>query len=138
MNNYANRIQRILNFVIDLIIISGLMVTIILLFFSLISKKVIDINSITEDRLNTVLGIIIYSTIFLYYYIFELLFNKTLGKIITRTGIVDVLNNKPKPKQILIRSLIRLIPIDWFTYFSKQPVGWHDSASGTRVKKIKK
>lgn len=73
------------------------------------------------------------SLYFLYYFISELIFKKTLGKRIRNTRIVDEQMNKPKFWQIFVRSLIRLIPFEFITIFmsSKRPL--HDILSKTYV-----
>lgn len=54
------------------------------------------------------LGLIIFVLAF-YYFLMELYFNQTIGKIITKTIIVNAENfEKPSRNQILIRSLFRL------------------------------
>jgi uncharacterized RDD family membrane protein YckC len=49
---------------------------------------------------------------FLYYTTFEILFAKTLSKYFTKTVVVLADGSKPKPIDILGRTLIRIIPLD--------------------------
>ncbi len=63
----------------------------------------------------------------------EIIFSRTIGKMITKTRVVNLQGRKPNWGSIMVRSLTRLIPIDWFTYFKKEPVGWHDLAGDTIV-----
>ena len=62
-----------------------------------------------------------------YYWLFETLTGKTLGKFITRTRIVKEDGSKPEPINILGRSFSRLIPFDAFSFLGAQGKGWHDS-----------
>lgn len=79
--------------------------------------------------------IIILLCMFVYFVFFEALIGQTIGKVITRTKVVDHQNKKPSVKRIMGRTLCRLIPFDQFSFFSGGE-GWHDSISNTRVIKI--
>lgn len=73
---------------------------------------------------------------YLYYFILELTLGQTIGKMITKTKVVNT-ENKEKPNftRILTRTISRLIPIDFLTYlFSSN--GIHDILSKTELKKI--
>ncbi|AFD06814.1 RDD family protein [Solitalea canadensis] len=72
---------------------------------------------------------------FLYFVFFEALIGQTIGKVITRTKVVDHFNNKPSFSRVMGRTLCRLIPFDGLSFFSGGE-GWHDSISKTRVIKI--
>jgi len=67
-----------------------------------------------------------------YYAITEILFSKSLGKLITRTHVVDSEGEKPGFLSIIIRSLCRNLPFE-FVSFLIFPLGWHDQLSKTRV-----
>jgi uncharacterized RDD family membrane protein YckC len=62
-----------------------------------------------------------------YFWIFETLTGKTLGKLITRTRIVKEDGSKPDTLNILGRSFSRLIPFDAFSFLGTAGKGWHDS-----------
>ena len=70
--------------------------------------------------------------LFFYYLLFESLSGATLGKIITRTRVVNGIGEKPHFVTILARSLCRYIPLDAFTFATKGG-GWHDNFTGTYV-----
>jgi uncharacterized RDD family membrane protein YckC len=70
---------------------------------------------------------------FAYYWIFEAALGKTPGKIVTRTRVMTPEGQRPSPRAILIRSLARFIPFEWVSFLNRNPVGWHDSLSGTMV-----
>jgi uncharacterized RDD family membrane protein YckC len=67
-----------------------------------------------------------------YYFLLEAIFGKTLGKMITRTRVVNMDGEKPSIGTILGRSFCRIIPFDALSFLSGRP-GWHDTISGTRV-----
>lgn len=66
--------------------------------------------------------------IFLYYFILELLFLQTVGKMLSNSFVYFESN---RTKSILIRTFCRFIPFDAISFFGKK--GWHDSLSKTNV-----
>lgn len=68
-----------------------------------------------------------------YYFICEVLLGTTFGHHVTRTRIIQPNGQKPSFKQRLMRSIVRLIPVDPFTFFASHPAGWHDTWSHTRI-----
>jgi uncharacterized RDD family membrane protein YckC len=113
---------RLYNFIIDSIIFF-----IIVLVFSILLKEYIERQNLKY------LMILLY---YLYYFILELTIGQTIGKIVTKTRVVNIDNNgKPNFTRILIRTISRLIPIDFLSYlFSSN--GIHDILSKTELKKI--
>jgi ABC-type lipoprotein export system ATPase subunit len=72
----------------------------------------------------------------MYYVLFEGIFGRTIGKMITGTKvIVKDTRFKPSFLSIIIRSLSRVIPFEFLTFFSRHPAGWHDTFSNTLVVK---
>jgi uncharacterized RDD family membrane protein YckC len=69
----------------------------------------------------------------LYYVPLESLSGRTLGKLVTRTRVVDESGNPPAFGRVLGRTLLRLVPFEAFTFLGRTGVGLHDSASRTRV-----
>jgi len=115
------------NFIIDIIAI----IIIIALLTYLISPfypEILDSNSPAFE----ILGSFIF---FSYYFLLELFLGKTLGKMMTRTFVVDRNGNKPKVFNLIARTLVRLIPIEGISFLFGHP-GLHDLVSGTRVVKI--
>lgn len=66
-----------------------------------------------------------------YYLIFETLLGITPAKTLTRTRVVDYDGNPAKWHAILVRTLVRLIPFEAFTFFGYN--GLHDRLSKTMV-----
>lgn len=120
--NRVSQTLRLLNFLLD----SGIYFTFILVFF-LIFKDLINKDDVKW------ISISIY---FLYYFIFEFTNGLTLGKMITRTKIISLTENKDTSFiQIFVRTLIRFIPIDIISYlFFKR--GLHDWISKTAIVKL--
>lgn len=73
---------------------------------------------------------------FIYYYLMENFFNgRTVGKYITGTKVISIDGAQPTSKQIIYRSLARIVPFDSLSFFGTN--GWHDSWTDTRVINIK-
>jgi uncharacterized RDD family membrane protein YckC len=69
---------------------------------------------------------------FLYFFILEFYFQTTIGKTLTNSLVIDIYGNKPTLKTSLLRSLIRLIPWDPYTFIYEDR-GWHDKWTDTYV-----
>lgn len=104
---------RIVNYVIDHLII--------IILFSLIS---ILLNVSSE-----LMYLLIYT---MYYLALEFLNNgQTVGKLVTKTRVVNLMNEKPTFRKILWRTLLRLNPFDIMSYLVGQE--GHDSISKTKL-----
>lgn len=136
---YANQGQRFLNFGIDLIfiyiIILSIGTTIILVAEA---ANNFSVSSWVKNMSNP--EIIFYSIVvmFLYYFLTETYFSRTLAKLITKTAVVKKDGSKPSTKMFLIRALARFIPFEPFSYLKVLPRGWHDILSDTYVVKRKR
>lgn len=85
-----------------------------------------DINKIEDYLLTSVVSVI-------YYFIFEKLNQRTFGKYLTKTVVVDIYGNPPTTNQIFQRSFARIIPFDALSFLGKDARGWHDTMSNTYV-----
>lgn len=74
-----------------------------------------------------------FSVILLYYVPSEALFGRTPAKLVTGTRTVTETGQPPGFRQVLGRSLARLVPFEPFSCLGDPPIGWHDRWSGTRV-----
>jgi uncharacterized RDD family membrane protein YckC len=73
-----------------------------------------------------------FSILYIFYYtIFEYFFQKTPGKFITKTIIINELAEKPSLDQILLRTILRFIPLEPYTCINGR--GFHDSWADTFV-----
>ena len=68
----------------------------------------------------------------LYYTVCEYFFQKTLGKVFTQSLVVNEYGEKPDFKTIVVRTVIRFIPFEPFSFFSSNR-GWHDKWTNTYV-----
>lgn len=68
-----------------------------------------------------------------YFILLEASTGKTIGKYVTGTRVTDENGNRAGTVKILLRTVIRFIPFEQFSYFGEPCVGWHDKLSKTRV-----
>ena len=73
------------------------------------------------------------ATVFFYYFLLEVLFGWTVGKLITGTRVVRNDGGKPSALQVLGRTAARFVPFEPFSILGDKPTAWHDRWSGTRV-----
>lgn len=135
----AEKWARFINHIIDEIIIYALCLAFIFFteiiseIFSLGLLENIDVESSSFEYMMYLLFIIV---MILYYSVFEFTTGRTIGKLITKTKVIDDDTNvKPTFTIALIRSLCRFIPLDSISFFFYDAGGWHDRISKTRVVK---
>lgn len=117
----APKKKRLLNYVIDLI------VRFCLFFLLLEVSSYFGRNEIVEK-----LGFVL---IFAGYYILmEYFIGKTIGKIITKTKVVDLSGDKIDFRTSVIRYFCRWIPFETFSLgLGHDAKAWHDTISKTYV-----
>jgi uncharacterized RDD family membrane protein YckC len=130
----ASNRQRFVNVVIDYVARLGLtfVIGMIAAMISVLTGNeeiLIFFQNITRIQELTI-GLVV---LLIYYNVFEIFFGTTIGKLFTKTVVVDVYGEKPTANAILIRSLCRLIPFEVFSFFGTPCIGWHDSLSKTYV-----
>jgi uncharacterized RDD family membrane protein YckC len=125
----AGRGWRLANSLLDTLFFYILM---ILLVVALGLAGEIEWLETKHDFLSTLLG---WGMFVLYYAVQEGIWGRTLGKWITGTRVLNEDGSVPRFKQILGRSLARLVPFEPLSFFlfGQEPVGWHDYWSNTRV-----
>jgi uncharacterized RDD family membrane protein YckC len=132
----ASRGQRIMNLVIDLVIIY-IIGLIIIATINIIGDLT---NSYTASNWIKKLTIVEYSffglvILFFYYGLTEMYFSRTLAKYFTKTIVVKHNGSKPNMKSFIIRTVSRIIPFEAFSFLSADSRGWHDTLSVTYVVK---
>jgi uncharacterized RDD family membrane protein YckC len=117
---------RFLNFIIDLFSWLTLMIFISFIIGFFIEPTLVAFQSFYY--------LLILGSFFGYYSIMEIKFQKTVGKFLTKTKVVNNNGEKPENGEIITRTFCRLIPFDRFSFlFVKN--GFHDSLSKTKVVK---
>lgn len=94
-------------------------------FLGAFSNSVEEINEV-------VYKILLVVSFFSYYIIMETVYQKTIGKFITKTKVVTLDGGVPKLVDIVRRTFCRLIPIDAISYLFTQD-GLHDKLSDTTL-----
>lgn len=79
-----------------------------------------------------VLLAVLYPLQFAYYFICEHFYGRTLSKVLTNCYVTTEYNEKPTLKAILLRTLCRHIPFEYFSFLGTG-IGWHDKFSKTFV-----
>ncbi|PCJ94925.1 MAG: hypothetical protein COA50_11120 [Flavobacteriaceae bacterium] len=117
-----NKRTRLFNFLID-----SILFFILVIIFSIVLKDYVERKDLKYFM------ILVY---YLYYFIFEFTSGQTIGKMITKSKVVNIDNGgKPNFSRILIRTVSRLIPFDFLSYlFSSN--GIHDIVSKTELKRV--
>jgi len=127
--NFVSSLTRLLNFLVDSLII--FLLAIILSIIPGIFK-----TNYTIPQVEFITCCLIFVSFMLYYVILEFKYQKTVGKYITKTKVVMGNGNIPTFRDILIRTIFRLIPLDRLSYVFTTN-GFHDFLSNTTVKKDK-
>jgi len=130
IDNRVSSKVRFVNLIVDTFILLFIITLITILITSFGSLKM-EVNWNNHKRL----WIILLS--FFYYLIQEGIWNKTIGKMITKTIVVSEKDKKPSFQDIFIRTSCRFIPLEPLSFtFMKD--GFHDIFSKTKVIGIKK
>ncbi len=87
----------------------------------------------TDQSLMTLIGYLMLAAGFFGYYVFmETKFQKTIGKFITKTKVVNKNGTRPEVGDIVRRTFCRLIPFDRVSFLFT-PNGFHDRLSDTTI-----
>jgi lipoprotein-releasing system ATP-binding protein len=112
--------KRLLNLIIDAIIIGIITNT----FFLLYLGRIPLMNEYSGSIFLNVTPVVCY---LVYYTLMEGFTGRSLAKFITGTKVMMESDySKPKFLNALFRSLARLIPLEPFSFLAKRPVGLHD------------
>lgn len=130
----ASRSKRFLNVLIDLFIVYLFTIGIGALINGIGvvtgNYQVADWIASLSPTENALFGLIV---MFFYYFIMEFYLSRTFGKYFTKTLVVKHNGGKPNLKSTLIRTLVRFIPVEIFSFFNSNSRGWHDTLSVTYV-----
>lgn len=121
----ASSSRRLLNYLIDLPCYTGTAFLLVMFLYML--------GLVTDEVSAFLEWVIIASSIILYYFITEYLWGKSIGKFFTKTKVISDDGSELTGSQVFKRSLIRLVPLEAFSFYGQNPVGWHDKWAGTRV-----
>jgi uncharacterized RDD family membrane protein YckC len=122
MPTAVNGNVRFLNYLLDCLLLALVASGVLTVFFP---------NEVLSPQSSVFLGVI-YSLQFFYYFTCEYFFGRTVAKILTNCYVATEYNEKPTFLAILIRTLCRYIPFEYFSFLGTG-VGWHDKISKTYV-----
>lgn len=125
------KLQRLLHQIIDIILSIAICSRLCSILLKDIVKQVIVIF---DER--TAMYLIVISSHFIYLIFFEYLFQATPAKLFTGSKVIMTNGTKPSIKTIFLRTLIRHIPFETFSFLGKGS-GWHDTLTNTKVVKVK-
>jgi uncharacterized RDD family membrane protein YckC len=138
LDNYpetpAGRGKRLINSIVD----TGayLLLWMLLSFVVIFVGVLFDYNPTYTDESGEAMPLLpmllLLPVFWAYYVVCEYLFQRTLGKLLTRTKVVSESDAKPTFKQIVIRTLCRSIPFDSMSFLTTS-IGVHDRLSDTKV-----
>lgn len=125
--------RRFFNFVIDIFMLS--LIFFIGLVFYISNMSLNDAKDFMNRFMtNGTLQFTVTScVILLYYNLFEIFTSRTVGKFCTNTIVVDENGERAGYEAIMIRSLIRIIPLYWLYFVIFPTRGLHDLISKTFV-----
>jgi uncharacterized RDD family membrane protein YckC len=119
----ANKVSsstRFINFIIDTIV-----------WFIIVAILTNPIN--TKSPIQMLFGYFLFFACYIGYYVFmETKYQKTIGKFITKTKVVNKNGTKPKVGDVLRRTFCRLIPFDRISFLFTA-TGFHDRLSDTTI-----
>lgn len=135
----AGKGVRFANYIIDYILkfgfgyLIGLVAGLMYSYLNVIAPYdfITNMNKFEEFMLGYIISLI-------YYFTFEVLTQRTMGKYITGTKVVTYEGEKPSAGTIFKRTLCRFIPFNPFSFLGESGRGWHDSIPDTYVVNIKK
>lgn len=129
----ASKGKRLANYFIDYIILIiinfniGMVIGVIIgMFYPEYFDYIDSIGLLEQYIFGTIVGTV-------YYTLFESITGRSIGKLITKTKVVNEEGGKPTFHALLIRSLCRFIPFEAFSFLGAETKGWHDTISNTRV-----
>ncbi len=139
--NKAEKVYRFINYIIDFgfaVLIMWILLGIyaVLKYFVLgveIQESAMEIENM-NPILDRVLSILMYA--FIMFIIEKLSAGRSLGKLITGTGVVKSDGSALTTSDLFRRNLSRAVPFDQLSFLGTK--GWHDTWSDTRVVNLKK
>lgn len=130
---YASVGQRIANYLIDLVAFY-LLVSLAGIFIGLYYVSTGETLNQESGGFVAVTYLVSFALFFIYYTLFEGSKGKTLGKLITKTKVVQEDGEPMTYGKAFLRTLSRLVPFEAFSVFFGIKM-WHDSWTKTMVVK---
>ncbi|MGV3697127.1 RDD family protein [Flavobacterium sp.] len=134
----ATPLKRFLNFAIDMVTLSILLVIASEIYLSgaTVAEKKEFMNRFLANKLLQTMVISGFTLV--YYNLFEIFTARTVGKFCTGTQVVTENGGKPHYEAVMYRSLVRVIPLYWIFSIVSPTKGLQDLISKTYVVDKKK
>ena len=116
----ASKWRRLINWLIDNVLV--------LMLLAMLTRVVLG-----ADATQLQLRLVSMSLLFGYYVVAEFYFQRSLGKVLTRTLVVSRHDERPTLAAILLRTLCRFIPLEPLSLLFSSSRTWHDALSQTKV-----
>ena len=132
----ASQGKRFANYLVDmvaLLVFNYLFGIILGILFYLLAPSYLSIFKANHWYINYLFGLI---AGIIYFTLLEVTTGRTVGKLFTKTKVVDQHFEKPAFGTVLIRTLCRFIPFEPFSFLVSEDTGWHDKLSKTYVVEI--
>lgn len=118
--------KRFGHYIVDLVIVYLLLIVLAVILM-IINQNFVEQSQFFFQGISFLLSSI-------YYIVCENFWQRTPGKFLTKTIVIDEYGNKPSLKSNLIRNFSRLVPFEAFSCLGER--GWHDQWSNTYVVSI--
>jgi len=136
---YTTKLRRFGNYLIDMIIFRMLLFPVAFFIGYIVAVCGLAGPVFWELIDSPITGwLLTISIFFLYYFAFEVIWQRTPGKFITGTKVVTPDGRKPATYAIAVRTLARLVPFEPFSFLGKEANGWHDKWSCTTIVRAKR
>jgi len=123
----ASKQKRVLNWIIDILIMKFIVVIVLLFLNSYtIANRIYSFDMIERYLFWSII-------IFVYYGTTEFFLSRSLAKYFTKTIVVMEDGSKPDISTILVRTLVRIFPFEPLSFLRGRCLGLHDEYSKTFV-----
>lgn len=129
--NIISNGPKFAHFVVDLICFQFLVVFIGV--FGQVPLGLMHDGSLVSDIYIAAVNIVTFCLYPALYTFCEYKWQKTPGKYLTKSIVIDEYANKPELRTLVLRSIIRIIPLEPFSCLGVPSSGWHDRWSNTYV-----
>lgn len=142
---YTSKSNRFINYIIDLMVILGVVFGLFFLIIYLCYQYLDDVSAIDSllnsfENVNGLVDRLVTGTVLAicYFATETLLKGRSFGKYVTKTKVVLEDGSSPSLVHYLKRSFSRIIPFEAFSFLGAEGRGWHDTISKTYVVDIEK
>jgi len=127
----SDKWKRFLNYIIDSIMMYVMAFVLMVLYILFVGVS--DTTALEELANNNFVAYVVGAILTVMYYTFqEALTGRSIGKLLTKTKVIDQNGEKPSISDSFVRSLCRCVPFEAFSFVFAEK-GWHDAWTNTKV-----